>query len=49
VAAIEHHSVVQQAAIRLLDFLEIPKQLAQQFYLRDFDLSSSPNFTSSLP
>ncbi|MDB4617568.1 hypothetical protein OAE25_02815, partial [Verrucomicrobiales bacterium] len=38
VAAIENHGVVQQAAVRLLDFLEIPKKVAEQLHLRGFDL-----------
>ena len=38
VAAIEHHRVVQQAAVSFLNLLEIPKQFPKQFHLCDFDL-----------
>lgn len=38
VTAIEHHGVVQQTTIGLLDFLEIPKQVTEQFHLTDLDL-----------
>ena len=38
VAAIENHGVIQQAAIGLLNVLEIPKEFPEQIYLADLDL-----------
>lgn len=38
VAAIEHHGVVQQTAVRLFDLLKIPKKLPEQLHLRGFNL-----------